>query len=249
MSQEEKDQDFINKRKFSRIKLMDPIRLLTSQHSFEEYMGNISKTGCMILGLKEVPLGEKVKVAIKTPEHGYMDFECVVRRCIEKELEDIEDENKEIKDLLFVDDDQDIRALTATFLEEAFQADQFVIAANSEEAKEYLNQYFFRLALTDARMPKEDGAHLLEYIAKTQPECRRAMITGQANHELMQRAINKGNVEHVFYKPIDIPVLKSSLKELLEKTSIYETAKTTRQRYYNCYSSDIFLTLFPSNMV
>jgi len=135
MSDDNRPNDFLNKRKFSRIKLLDPIRLLTSEYSFEEYMGNISKTGCMIWGLKEVEAGEELKVAINSPEQGYINFDCVVRRCIEKDLEDIEAEDREIKDLLFVDDDPEINQTLTTGLEEEFTVEQ---AFNSEEAKELL---------------------------------------------------------------------------------------------------------------
>ena len=79
-----KEAQFISKRQYSRVSLFDPIRLITSEYTFEEYMGNISKTGCMILGIKELEIGHNAEVAIKCPEKGYVNFKGTVRRCQEK---------------------------------------------------------------------------------------------------------------------------------------------------------------------
>ena len=242
---DEKSKEFLNKRKFSRISLIDPIRLLTSEYAYEEYMGNISKTGCMILSLKNVEIGQKIKVAINCPDKGYINFDCEVKRSKEKDLEEIEAENKEIKDLLVVDDDQEVNETIVSALDENFGIQSCL---NAKTARELLKIYNFRAVLCDARMPGEDGASLLEFIAKEQPECKRLLITGQADNELMQRAVNGGQIDKVFYKPVDMLGLKDILKQYVEQGAAFEAAKSTRQRYYNCYSCNQLQVAFVPNL-
>ena len=170
---------FINKRKFARISLIDPIRLITSEYTFEEYMGNISKTGCMLLALKEKSIGDQIKVSIKDPGGKYIEFDCLVRRCIEKDQQDLDLESREIKDILLVDDDTDLNEVLTTSLQENFNVES---CFDAESAKKLIENYHFKCVLTDARMPGEDGASLLEHISKYHPECRRFMITGQADN-------------------------------------------------------------------
>ena len=233
MDKEKKGIQFLNKRKFSRIGLIDPIRLITSEYTFEEYMGNLSKTGCMILSLKEFEVGMRIKLGIKSKEKDYVNFECVVKRCQEKNLEEVEAENKEIRDLLVVDDDKEINEIICSSLEDNFSVER---CYNAEEARELIKDYNFRVILADARMPGEDGASLLEFIFKKQAECKRILITGQADNELLQRAINEGKVDKVFYKPIKSESLQSELKDYVGEAAAFKAAENTRQRYYSCYS-------------
>ena len=136
MADNNNNSDFFNKRNFSRIKLIDPIRLIKSEYTFEEYMGNLSKTGCMILGLNEFKPGENVKVAIKNTQEEYIQFNCNVKRCQEKSLDEIEAEERGIKDLLFVDDDPSIRETFEELLSDFMEDNSFLIAKDSEEGKE-----------------------------------------------------------------------------------------------------------------
>ena len=224
---------FLNKRDYDRINLQDPIRLITSEYTFEEYMGNISKTGCMILALKEKEIGQQLKVSINDPEKGYQDFDCIVTRIKEKDQQQLEIEEKEIKDLLLVDDDIDVLSTLASNLEADFNIE---VAESAEAAKKYLTKFHFRAVLTDARMPGEDGADLLSYVMKNQPQCRRLMLTGQADNELMQRAINDGAIEKVLYKPANLKELTKVLESSTHKNSPLTKLSNTSQRHYNCYT-------------
>ena len=79
---EDKDQ-FLNKRKYSRINLLDPIRVNLSDYTFEEYIGNLSKTGCMVLSLEKKEIDENLSFSIKDPLKGYVKFNALIKRCIE----------------------------------------------------------------------------------------------------------------------------------------------------------------------
>ena len=85
-------------------------------------------------------------------------------------------------------------------------------------------------------MPGEDGAELLAHVKNVQPHCQRLLLTGQADNELLQRAVNSGNVEEIFYKPINVETIRSAIKSKVDKVTSGTREVSTRQRHYSCYS-------------
>jgi len=78
--------------------------------------------------------------------------------------------------ILVVDDDESIRKVLATILEE----NGYIVdtAENGKEAIEKSNTKFYNLALIDIRLPDMEGTKLLTTIRETTPKMVKIIVTG-----------------------------------------------------------------------
>lgn len=100
--------------------------------------------------------------------------------------------------LLVVDDEPYILATLAALLNPEFE----VITADSGEAA--MRQFAQRdvdLILTDQKMPRMSGVHLLEWVRRHHPKTVRLLMTGFAELEEAVEAINRGQVFRYLFKP------------------------------------------------
>lgn len=139
-----------------------------------------------------------------------------------------EPENSGPKDahtLLIVEDEAlNLEALVNTF------KDEFHVLSfnNGVSALEYLkaNAPPLDIVLTDQRMPKMSGIQLLEEINKLYPHVIKLVLTAYTETRDLIDAINKGEVYRYITKPVDSSVLKTQLKQAMEK---YKIEKEKRQ--------------------
>jgi DNA-binding NtrC family response regulator len=116
--------------------------------------------------------------------------------------------------ILVVDDDESIRKVLATVLEErGYVVD---VAENGKEAikKSFLN--FYNLALVDIRLPDMEGVELLTGLKETTPRMIKVIITGYPSLQNAVDAVNKG-ADGYLIKPFDMKTVLNTTKELLEK--------------------------------
>jgi DNA-binding NtrC family response regulator len=116
--------------------------------------------------------------------------------------------------ILVVDDDESIRKVLATVLEErGYIVD---VAENGKEAikKSFLN--FYNLALIDIRLPDMEGVELLTGLKETTPRMIKVIITGYPSLQNTVDAVNKG-ADGYLIKPFDMKTVLNTTKELLEK--------------------------------
>jgi DNA-binding NtrC family response regulator len=116
--------------------------------------------------------------------------------------------------ILVVDDDESIRKVLATVLEErGYIVD---VAENGKEAikKSFLN--FYNLALIDIRLPDKEGVELLTGLKETTPRMIKVIITGYPSLQNTVDAVNKG-ADGYLIKPFDMKTVLNTTKELLEK--------------------------------
>jgi len=116
--------------------------------------------------------------------------------------------------ILVVDDDESIRKVLATVLEErGYIVD---VAENGKEAikKSFLN--FYNLALVDIRLPDMEGVELLTGLKETTPRMIKVIITGYPSLQNTVDAVNKG-ADGYLIKPFDMKTVLNTTKELLEK--------------------------------
>ena len=79
----ENNQKNLNKREFARIDLKDPIRLIKKNGAVDEFLGDLSKTGCNVFSIDEIDSGSRVQIGIKDPlTEEYVNFSGIVRRCV-----------------------------------------------------------------------------------------------------------------------------------------------------------------------
>lgn len=121
-------------------------------------------------------------------------------------------------DLLLVDDEQPVlnalkRELLAQTIEghpltvETFTSPEAALARAAEKP--------FALVIADYRMPHMDGIAFLQRLAKILPDAARLIVSGQADIEAMQQAINESHVYRFIPKPWDPVFLISTVKQAL----------------------------------
>lgn len=116
--------------------------------------------------------------------------------------------------ILVIDDDESIRKVLATILEEkGFIVDT---AKDGKEAIKKSNEKFYNLALIDIRLPDIKGVELLTKIRKSVPETRKIIITGYPSLQNAVEALNKGADAYIT-KPFDMDKVLKTIEEQLKK--------------------------------
>jgi len=120
----------------------------------------------------------------------------------------------ELARILVVDDDESIRKVLATILEEEGYAVD--TAENGKEAIKKSNEKLYNLALIDIRLPDIEGIELLTRMKPTTPKMRKIIITGYPSLQNAVEALNKGADAYIM-KPFDMEKILLTIKEQLKK--------------------------------
>jgi DNA-binding NtrC family response regulator len=121
---------------------------------------------------------------------------------------------KEKARILVIDDDENIRKVLASILEEkGYEAGT---AKNGEEAIEKAQKSFYNLALIDIRLPDMDGTELLTRLKQTTPKMIKIILTGYPSLDNAVDAVNKG-ADSYLIKPVNIDVLQEKIVKHLKK--------------------------------
>jgi DNA-binding NtrC family response regulator len=116
--------------------------------------------------------------------------------------------------ILIVDDDENIRKVLVTILEDEGYAVEAVDTA--QKGKEKSERSFYNLALIDVRLPDMEGVELLAKMRETKPKMRKIIITGYPTLQNAVAAVNKGADAYVM-KPFDVEKLLQTIREQLKK--------------------------------
>lgn len=116
--------------------------------------------------------------------------------------------------ILIVDDDENIRKVLETILEdEGYTVESVDTAQKGIEKSE---NAFYNLALIDVRLPDMEGIELLAKMRDTKPKMRKIIITGYPTLQNAVAAVNRGADAYVM-KPFDVEKLLQTIKEQLKK--------------------------------
>jgi DNA-binding NtrC family response regulator len=126
--------------------------------------------------------------------------------------------------ILIVDDDENIRKVLTTILEDEGYIVESVGTAKKAIAK--TGKKFYNLALIDIRLPDMEGIELLTRIKDTTPKMRKIIITGYPTLQNAVEAVNRGADAYII-KPFDVKKALRTIKEELIK-----------QQEENTYSQD-----------
>jgi len=118
--------------------------------------------------------------------------------------------------ILIVDDDENVRKVLATILEEEGYAVES--ADTAKKAIEKSRRKFYNLALIDIRLPDIEGTELLTRMRDTTPKMRKIIITGFPTLQNAMEALNRGAHGYIL-KPFDIEKVLETIKEELKKQS------------------------------
>jgi len=134
----------------------------------------------------------------------------------------------ELARILIVDDDESIRKVLATILEDKGYATD--TAKNGKEAIQKSSEKLYNLALIDIRLPDMEGIELLTKIKDTTPKMRKIIITGYPSLQNAVAALNKGADAYIM-KPFDMDTVLKTIKEQLkqqEEEKKYSQEKVTQ---------------------
>jgi len=116
--------------------------------------------------------------------------------------------------ILIVDDEESIRKVLATILEEEGYVAE--TAKNGKEAIAKSETEFYNLALIDIRLPDMEGTELLSAIRETTPEMVKIIMTGYPSLQNAVEAVNKGANAYIL-KPFKVEAVLKTIKEELKK--------------------------------
>ena len=116
--------------------------------------------------------------------------------------------------ILIIDDDENIRKVLKTILE-----DEGYIVDTADTAKKAIEQSekaFYNLALIDVRLPDMEGIELLSKLRSTKPKMRKIIVTGYPTLQNAISAVNKGADAYVM-KPFEVEKILQTIQEQLKK--------------------------------
>jgi len=116
--------------------------------------------------------------------------------------------------ILIIDDDENIRKVLSTILEEEGYEVESVDTA--KKAIEKTRRKFYNLALIDIRLPDMEGIELLTRMKDTTPKMRKIIITGYPTLQNAVEAVNRGADAYIL-KPFDMEKVLEEIKEQLRK--------------------------------
>lgn len=116
--------------------------------------------------------------------------------------------------ILIVDDDENIREVLTTILEDEGYIVQSVGTATDAIAE--TEKKFYNLALIDIRLPDMEGVELLTTMKDTTPKIRKIIITGYPTLQNSVEAVNKGADAYII-KPFNVKKVLKTIEEELRK--------------------------------
>jgi DNA-binding NtrC family response regulator len=128
--------------------------------------------------------------------------------------------------ILVVDDDENLRWVTQTQLEDAGY--NVTTVANGEAALSALDKQLPSLVLTDLKMPGMSGIELLEQIRLREPDLPVVMITAFGTIQSAVQAVKAGAYDYLT-KPIDQEDLLLVVNRALERRKLVDEVTNLRQ--------------------
>jgi len=116
--------------------------------------------------------------------------------------------------ILIIDDDENIRKVLQTILED--EGYHVETAETAKKGIEKTQQFVFNLALIDVRLPDMEGIELLTKLQDTKPKMRKIIVTGYPTLQNAISAVNDGADAYVL-KPFDVEKMLVTIKEQLQK--------------------------------
>ena len=124
-------------------------------------------------------------------------------------------ENRRNPSILVVEDDGDMRALIALYLQK--QGYETALAQDGVEALLSLGQNRFDLIISDINMPNFDGFKLLEMISQKGIKTPVLFLTGQAGDEYEVKGFELGAVDYI-RKPVQKEIFLARVKKAIKNS-------------------------------
>lgn len=129
--------------------------------------------------------------------------------------------------LLLVDDEPNIlKSLSRVFDEEGYE---IFTAGSPEEALDLLKNQNVDVIISDQRMPTMTGSEFLSRVKKQYPDTIRMILSGYADFNAIQSAINEGSIYKFLNKPWDNDELKKNVYEAFKQHTLNMKHKEQEQ--------------------
>jgi signal transduction histidine kinase len=130
--------------------------------------------------------------------------------------------------VLLVDDEP---AVLSALVRSMKSADyRLITALSGEEGLTALgSERNIQVVVSDFRMPGMDGVDFLLQIKKRYPDIQRVMLTGQADSQAVERAINQCEVFRFINKPWNVNQLRATIAECLDRYRLVQRARRAEE--------------------
>lgn len=113
------------------------------------------------------------------------------------------------RDILLIDEDADFLCLLRRFLElEGFGV---AVASSGVNALKMLDNYNFRIIVTDLNTSGMSGLELVARMREQLPGIPVVMITGNAISDVVEEAATAG-ISEIFFKPVNVQKLVATIR-------------------------------------
>ena len=121
-------------------------------------------------------------------------------------------------EILIVDDEVNVlKSLIRNLRNEGYR----VTAVNTAyKALEKMRSTKFNVVISDLKMPDMNGIEFLSLVAEVYPKTAQVMLSGHAEMEDLQEAINRCQIIQFLPKPWDAEELKAITRQLVEEQSL-----------------------------
>ena len=145
--------------------------------------------------------------------------------------------------ILVVDDER----IAVKNLEHILKKEGYTVTGteSGSNALKLLEEQQFDVVLTDLRMEKIDGLHILKKCHDLQPDTEVIMITGYATLESAVEAMKKGAF-HYIAKPFKLDLVRNVVKEAAEKVRLKRENRTLRDQIENFQGKVKIITQDPT---
>ena len=119
--------------------------------------------------------------------------------------------------LLILDDEPDIAISLQQFMEFKLPNVDVVATTSPREAREYIQSNRVDAVVVDYRLPDQDGVTFLEELRRAKPDIPGVLITAYGHPTVLVDAVNRGKIQGLSLKPLDLESLVGTLGQLLRK--------------------------------
>ncbi len=124
--------------------------------------------------------------------------------------------------ILYVEDNQDVRAQTLKMLQNYFS--NIDVAEDGKEGLRAFEKRAYDIVFTDIEMPKMDGISMLEHFKAKSPNTLFVIFSAHSHTDYFLKSIKVG-IDGYIIKPFDIAQIETLIKELVEKLNMLEKSK------------------------
>jgi DNA-binding NtrC family response regulator len=145
--------------------------------------------------------------------------------------------------ILIVDDEQ----IALRNLEHIMKKEGYEVTATQSgpNALKLLEEQYFDLVLTDLKMEKVDGNHILKRCRELSPDTEVIMITGYASIESAIQVMKRGAYDYVT-KPFKLDEVRKVVKEAIEKVTLKKENQQLREQIEKFSGKAKFITQNPA---